>query len=76
MAPKKKLQVKVTLDDLTIGDIETMQDSNWEEMTFSEQINLLDRFVVGDIRKLPATSVEEIMQGIQAAMNTELDSKN
>ena len=76
MAPKKKLVVKVSLDDLTIGDIEEMQNSNWDEMTFSEQINLLDRFVVGDIRKLPATSVEEIMQGIYAAMNVELDSKN
>lgn len=65
MAAKK---IKITLDDMTFGAYETLQGGDFTEMTLTQQLDLLDMFVVGDVRKLPLSSIDDILTAIQVAV--------
>lgn len=63
-------RVEVTLDGITFGDYEKLQGRDWKEAPLSEQLDLLDRFIVGNVRELPISSIDDIIAAIEETINS------
>jgi len=74
------MKIEVNLDNLTIGDLETLERAGQGDLPMSELIDLLDRVVEGDVRGLPLPSMGEIVQRLNDAVeemsNPEIAGKN
>jgi len=70
------ITVEVTFDNVTFGDYEKLQVGGFDELGLTEQLDLLDKFVVGDVRKLPLSSIDDITAAIEKAIAGDTDSKN
>lgn len=66
-----QIEVDVNLDELTIGDLETIDKSRRGEIPVSEMLDLLDRVVVGGARHLPLRAMREIVERLEKEINAE-----
>lgn len=62
------MEIQVSLDDLTFGDLEKLDDVSRKKTTPKELVELLDRIVVGDVRALPLTAMPDIIAALSTAM--------
>jgi hypothetical protein len=62
------LTIEVTLDNMTFGDYERLQGSDYKKLPLTEQLDLLDKFVVGDVRDLPLSAADDIVAAIEDAV--------
>ncbi|MDQ2995467.1 MAG: hypothetical protein M3R61_00205 [Chloroflexota bacterium] len=75
-AAPQQLDIQITLDALTIGDLKlfgALQKGTADQM---EMIDLLARCVVGGIDHLPFTALPQIAQALAAAMGDASNPKN
>lgn len=65
--PTKKLTIDIDISNLTLGDIENVMLKEEKEMSFKEQLDLLDKIVVseGGARAVPVTEVQNVMNRVQ-----------
>lgn len=59
-----ELNIDIDFSGLTLGDVEElMMRGDDEEMSFAEQLNLLDKLIVseGGARAIPITQVQAVM---------------
>lgn len=74
------MKIKVDLDNLTIGDLETLERAQDGKLPITELIDLLDRIVDGDVRGLPFSAMHEIVERMNEAVaemaNPEVGGKN
>jgi len=63
------MEIKVNLDQLTIGDLETLDAAARGEIPMARLVELLDRVVEGGVRHLPLTALRDIT----AALNAEIE---
>jgi hypothetical protein len=75
------VEIRANLDMLEIGDLELLERAGKKDLSYKEQIALLDRVIVGGARKLPlkeyGRAVEAVMSAVMAAMNgTDETGKN
>ena len=63
------MEIKINLDNLTIGDLELMDQAARGEIPMAELVDLLDRVVEGGVRHLPLTALKDIV----AALNAEVE---
>ena len=63
----KKLTIDIDISNLTLGDIENVMLKDEKDMTFAEQLDLLDKIVVseGGARAVPVTEVQNVMNRVQ-----------
>jgi len=74
------VKIEVNLDNLTIGDLETLDRAADGELPMAELVDLLDRVVDGDVRALPLTAMGDIVTQMNEAVddmaNPEVGGKN
>ena len=74
------MKVNVNLDNLMIGDLETLDRASAGDLPMTELVNLLDRVVEGNVRELPLPAMRDIVEAlneqVDALANPEVDGKN
>jgi hypothetical protein len=69
---KKQFDVVVDIDQMTIGDLELLDDFRRkpEDVDMAQVNDLLDKVTPGtDVRKLPITSFSPLVEAITSAIN-------
>lgn len=64
------MEVHVNLDNLTFGDLETLEKADTKELSASELNELLTRALDRDVRDMPLS----LMRNILTALNEAIDS--
>lgn len=59
------LNVVVNIDNLLIGDLETLEMARRQEIGIKDMLDLLDRVVEGGVRHLPLRAMQTIVDRIQ-----------
>lgn len=62
------MEIKVTLENLTIGDLEVLDRASRNELSPGELVDFLDRVVVGGARALPLSALGDIVQALTTAL--------
>ena len=68
-----KEPIKVDMDLLLIGDLETLDRAASKKLPTSELIKFLDRIVVGGVRHLPLTRLSDITDALGEAVKDAAD---
>jgi hypothetical protein len=64
---KDEFQIKVNLEEMTIGDFEAIQTGKAKGMSLTEQLDLLDKFIDGDVRQLKIKQINLVLDEIRKA---------
>lgn len=74
------MEVHVNLDNLTFGDLETLEKADTKELSASELNELLSRALDRDVRGMPLSLMRDILTALNEAIdgmaNPEVDGKN
>lgn len=62
------MEIKVTLENLTIGDLEVLERASRNELRPGELLDFLDRVVIGGVRSLPLSTLGDVVQALAAAL--------
>ncbi len=68
MTESNKITVTVEIENMTIGDLELLDQAGRNELPASDLVAFLDRIVVEDARSLPITTLPQIVQALQEAV--------
>lgn len=60
-------EIVVNLENVTFGEIEKLM-AGTASMTLKDQLDILDRVVVGGVRNLPISLKDQIMEAIRKAV--------
>lgn len=67
-----ELNIDIDFSGLTLGDVEELMSRDGDaEMTFKDQIDLLDKLIVseGGARAIPITQVQFVMERVMAELD-------
>lgn len=65
----KQIDITVSLDNLTLGDLETIDKARTNQATMTDMLDVLDRAVVGgNIRKLPLKALNQLIAKLNEAV--------
>ena len=74
------MEVHVNLDNLTFGDLETLEKADTKELSASELNELLSRALDQDVRGMPLSLMRDILSALTEAIdgmaNPEVAGKN
>lgn len=62
------MEIKVTLENLTIGDLEVLDRASRNELRPGELLDFLDRVVVGGARSLPLSALGDVVQALASTL--------
>lgn len=62
------IEIKIDLDNLTIGDLETLDSAGRRELPMKDMIAFLERVVVGGVRHLPLSRMGAIIDALGEAI--------
>ena len=69
----QKARIEVSLDQLTIGDLDTLESFASGSTKPGEITELLDRCVMGGARQLPLTAIADIVKALGEAISEMAD---
>ena len=73
----KPVEIQVSLDNLLIGDLETLEQAGQSNLGTTDMLDFLDRVVVGgNVRLLPMSQLSNIMTALTKAIGTAADPGN
>lgn len=68
----KQVDITVSLDNLTLGDLEIIDKARTNQATMTEMLDVLDRAVVGgNVRKLPFKELNQLIAKLNEAVEQE-----
>ncbi len=62
------VEIKIDLDNLLIGDLETLDRAGKNDLPMTELVGFLEKVVVGGVRHLPMSRLGTIIEALTGAI--------